>query len=321
MDASIEPYAGDRWEPIATLINEAYSERWGLPRLSIAGLDWEPVTAEGLAEEVLHGRLPREGLFVAREGERILSLAWGRVVGEDLDRVLEVVYLATRRERRKQGLATACLSAVLDWGRNAGAVRARVAGFVDSRLRAVCGYLEAQGFACHDPENMGINMAADALEYEPLPVVLPPGYRLTTFRPGMDEQPWADLRNEIFGEPLWTAEQFRERFGSAPYFDPRGWVFIENEGGKKVAQSGIVIARDEDGRVTGAAIEWVGALPEARGLGLGQAAVVACLNYARQFEPEPLVLTTQYYRKPAVALYEKLGFRTAREYRHYEREL
>lgn len=321
MDAIVEPYAGERWEPIATLINEAYSERWGLPRLAITGLDWEPVTAEGLAEEVRHGRLPRAGLWVVREGERLLSLAWGRVVGEDRERVLEVVYLATRRERRHQGLGTACLDAVLDWGRRQGAVRATVAGFVDSRLQAVCGYLEAQGFACHDPENMGINMALNDAEYEPLPVTLPPGYRLVTFRPGVDEESWADLRNEIFGEPLWSAQDFRERFGSKPYFDPQGWVFIENEAGKKVAMSGIVIARDESGRVTGACIEWVGALPEVRGLGLGQAAVVACLNYAHQFSPEPLVLTTQYYRKPAIALYEKLGFHTAREYRYYWRDL
>ncbi len=43
--------------------------------------------------------------------------------------------------------------------------------------------------------------------------------------PGLDEQPWADVRNEIFGEPLWTADDFRERFESAPWFDPQGWLY------------------------------------------------------------------------------------------------
>jgi mycothiol synthase len=320
MDATIAPYSGERWEPIATLINEAYSERWSLPRLVITGQEWEPVTAEGLEEEVHHGRLPREGLFVATEGERVLSLAWGRIAGEDQERVLELVYLATRRERRRQGLATACLQALADWGRSQGADRVRV-GEVDSRLRAVCGYLEAQGFACREPENLPITMEADASAYQPLPLELPPGYRLVTFRPGEDEAPWADLRNEIFGEPLWTPEQFIERFESKPYFDPQGWVFVENEAGKKVAFSGIVIARDESGRVTGAQIEWVGALPECRGLKLGQAVVVACLNYVAQFEPGLLILVTQYFRGPAIGLYEKLGFRMAKEWRVYEKEL
>ncbi|NLO72797.1 MAG: GNAT family N-acetyltransferase [candidate division WS1 bacterium] len=320
MEPRVETYGGARWEPVAHLLNEAYSERWSLPPLNIYGPDWEPVSAEKLEEEVREGRLAREGLFAATEGERLLSLAGGRMVGEGEERALEVMYVATRRERRRQHLAAACLEALETWGREQGAGRARI-GRVDSRLESACAFLEAQGYTCGDHDQMSITMAAEASEYQPLPVELPPGCRLVQFRPGVDEQDWAELRNTVFGEPEWTPEQFRERFENQPFFDPRGWVFVENEQGRKIAMSGIVVARDETERVTGACVEWVGALPEYRGKKLGQAVVVSCLNFAKQFEPEPLVLITQYFRTPAVGLYKKLGFRVARELRPYEKKL
>jgi len=317
MAPTVGQYAGENLVPVANVINEAYSERWSLPPLVIEGLDWEPVTAPGLEQEMKEGKLPAEGLYAATEGGRVLSVAWGRIV--EAEQTMELKYLATRRERRSQGLGTACLEALQDYARQQGCTRMRTARFVDSRLQKVCRYLEGRGFAVHEPEQMGITMQADIRAYQPRPIELPPGFCLTHLQPGKEEE-WVQLCKACF-EEKWTVERFRKRFGSRHNFDPAAWIFVEHEG-KKVAMSGIDIARDpEIGRITGGCLEWVCCLPEYRGQGLGEATLVGCLNYAKPLEPDPLILITQYFRKPALGLYQKLGFHIAREHRLYLRDL
>lgn len=63
----------------------------------------------------------------------------------------------------------------------------------------------------------------------------------------------------------------------------------------------------------------MGVLPEYRGLGLGECLMRACLNYVHQHHVKPCQLITQPFRKAAIGLYEKLGFRVVRENRIYEK--
>jgi ribosomal protein S18 acetylase RimI-like enzyme len=74
-------------------------------------------------------------------------------------------------------------------------------------------------------------------------------------------------------------------------------------------------------RPSGSLIEWVGVLPEERGRNLGEALMVACLNYLKGRAVQPNCLVTQYFRQAAVGLYAKLGYRVVRECRSYIKEL
>jgi ribosomal protein S18 acetylase RimI-like enzyme len=49
--------------------------------------------------------------------------------------------------------------------------------------------------------------------------------------------------------------------------------------------------------------------------------VIAGLNYFIERDIAPVTLITQPFRKPAVALYEKLGFTTAAAIPRYQKEL
>jgi ribosomal protein S18 acetylase RimI-like enzyme len=65
----------------------------------------------------------------------------------------------------------------------------------------------------------------------------------------------------------------------------------------------------------------VGVLEEERGRKLGEALMVACLNYLKERAVEPNCIVTQYAREPAVELYKKLGYRFVREWRTYVKAL
>jgi GNAT superfamily N-acetyltransferase len=56
--------------------------------------------------------------------------------------------------------------------------------------------------------------------------------------------------------------------------------------------------------------------PEARGMGLGQRLVLACIRFARAAGYRKLVLWTQSELTAARAIYEKLGFRKAQSEPH-----
>ena len=156
--------------------------------------------------------------------------------------------------------------------------------------------------------------------WEPRVPELPEGYRIVRFQDG-DEQAWADVQKAVF-DGDGTEEWFRRRFRDRPNFDPGGWLFLERNGERVGITGAIVWFRDEAmTQPSGSLIEWVGVLPAERGKRLGEALMVAALNYLKGRDVYPNCLVTQYFRKPAVALYEKLGFRTVREWRTYVKPL
>jgi len=74
-------------------------------------------------------------------------------------------------------------------------------------------------------------------------------------------------------------------------------------------------------RPSGALVEWVGVVPEERGKNLGEALLVAALNYLKGRNVYPNCLVTQPFRKAAIGLYEKLGYQTVREMTFYAKQL
>ncbi len=138
-------------------------------------------------------------------------------------------------------------------------------------------------------------------------VQLPEGYKLKTFSPG-DEEKWVELMRNIFPESDWTVEKFKEAFASQPQFDPQGLFFIIK--GEEYVATALGWFDDVNNKEMGR-VHWVGVKEEHRGKGLGKAVVLAVLHYLRSQGSWKVILDTQEYRKPAIRLYETLGFKRA----------
>jgi len=248
--------------------------------------------------------------------DRLVCLADVRVSGEQA----LVGWFATHPDHRRKGHASACLQRALAHVRERGAAAIRTHGFTDSRNTAACAFLEHRGFTVRDPEHQNIVMQIDMDHYEPRPVELPEGYRVTSLR--MDRlQDWVTVKDAVF-ESKTTPEWFMANFGSRPDFDPAGWhvLYCEDE---PIGIAGADFHRDpaHPETISGCQIEWVGVLDTHRGKRLGESLMRTCLNYTKQHGVNPCQLITQIFRQAAVLLYEKLGFRHVREDRTYERPL
>ncbi len=228
-------------------------------------------------------------------------------------------WVLTHPQFAGRGLARRCLEQCLVCVGGRGVTEMRTIGIIDSRWTGACAFLERLGFEAHDPEHSNILMQIDIKAYEPREPILPAGYRIVTYHRG-DEEHWARLKTVIFGDET-RPEYFLDTFAARHDFDPQGWLFVER-GEEKVGFTGAMICRNrQTGAVTGGQIHWVGATPEERGKGLGEALMIAGLNYFKAFDADPCILQTQPFRVPAVKLYEKLGFKYVRAERTYVKKL
>ena len=312
--AAVVDYEASQRGALAEFLNEAYADIRALPGLGIEGPDCPEFTEGGLAQWEQNGA----HIALAMEGDAIVSAAgWGRF-GEEA--VCDILFIGTAPAHRRRGHARELLRRCEAWARERSLEQLRTQSFVDSRRTAACGLLAACGFEVRDPEHMNITMQVDMDAWEPRVPELPEGYRIVRFQDG-DEQAWADVQKAVF-DGDGTEEWFRRRFRDRPNFDPGGWLFLERNGERVGITGAIVWFRDEAmTQPSGSLIEWVGVLPAERGKRLGEALMVAALNYLKGRDVYPNCLVTQYFRKPAVALYEKLGFRTVREWRTYVKPL
>ena len=149
------------------------------------------------------------------------------------------------------------------------------------------------------------------------PVSLPEGYSLRPFQLCQDEETLTALQNEAFGQN-WgfspnTVEQIAARV-RMNRCDPNGIVFIVK--GDVVAGYNWTLRAGRTGWVS-----MTGVSSANRGQGLGQAVVLAGMQYLRSQDVDAIELEVDYENTPARELYLKLGFETVSQTLWYEKRL
>ncbi len=141
-------------------------------------------------------------------------------------------------------------------------------------------------------------------------VEVPDGVLLRSFRPGADDQAWLRVNARAFADHpeqgSMTADDLAQRM-SEPWFDAAGFIVAERAGElvgfhwTKVHSGG---EHDPIGEVY-----VVGVDPAAQGLGLGKVLTLAGLWHLRDRGLDQVMLYVESDNAPAIAVYERLGFR------------
>jgi mycothiol synthase len=141
-------------------------------------------------------------------------------------------------------------------------------------------------------------------------VEVPEGVELRAFRPGEDDPAWLRVNARAFADHpeqgSMTAEDLTMRM-TEPWFDAAGFIVAEREGElvgfhwTKVHSGG---EHDPIGEVY-----VVGVDPSVQGLGLGKVLTLAGLRHLRDRGLDQVMLYVESDNAPAIAVYERLGFR------------
>lgn len=315
-DATVQSYTPDTAPQVAELIVTSLAEYRSLEPISHMFTPPERLDVARTLEALSGDGLCVDRSRVAMAGGRIVAAVIAFGSGDEVS----WWRIATDPAYRRSGLASACLSAAEEAACATGATSATNENPLDSRWEPIGKLLLSAGYELVDPSRRNITMGLEMSNWSERPVLVADGYELATFSEEYLVS-WTECRNLAFeadSGPEWLREQFMARSD----FDPEGWHMILRDG-RVVAISAGVAGEDQasPGVVIGGQIEWVGALPECRGLKLGEAVVVACLNYLQRRGVARTVLATQPFRVPAVKLYEKLGFTTFAAWHKYTKTL
>jgi mycothiol synthase len=147
--------------------------------------------------------------------------------------------------------------------------------------------------------------------YAELPSMeVPDGVTLRSFRPGEDDEAWLRVNARAFADHpeqgQLSADDLVRRM-KEPWFDADGFIVAERDGAMvgfhwtKVHEGG---DHDPIGEVY-----VVGVDPDAQGLGLGKVLTLAGLWHLRDRGLDQVMLYVESDNAPAVAVYERLGFR------------
>lgn len=300
---------------IAALLGRACSEARALPRVIPQPQelpDFTPERVEARRREGWFG----DGLATVYAGAELVSLVDVRVEGQQAS----LGWFATQPDHRRKGHAAGCLQHALQYAREQGATQVQTHSFIDSRLTAACAFLEHHGFTVRDPDHQNMVMQIDIDQYSPRPFELPEDYAIRSLRMEHLDH-WLKVKDGVFDSTT-TPEWFMDTFGSRFDFDPTGWLLLYYRD-EPVGIAGADFHRDpaRPDVISGCQIEYVGVLDEHRGRRLGEALMLACLDYTKRHDVQPCQLITQRFRTAAVTLYEKLGFRWQRDNRTYEKPL
>jgi mycothiol synthase len=135
-----------------------------------------------------------------------------------------------------------------------------------------------------------------------------------TFRPGEDDEAWVALNATAFAEHpeqgRLTVDDLHHRMAQ-PWFDPAG-LFLAERGGDLVGFHWTKVHPAGDGEPAVGEVYAVGVHPSAQGLGLGKALTLTGLHHLASRGLGEVLLYVDAANRPAVRVYERLGFvRTA----------
>lgn len=157
----------------------------------------------------------------------------------------------------------------------------------------------------------------------------PPGIRVRSFEPGVDDTAWLAVNNAAFGadpdQGGWTADILAGRIAE-PWFDPAGFLIADdhNRNGELAGFCWTKVHAPEPPHepLPLGEIYVVGVDPGHQGLGLGRALTLAGLAHLHEQRGIDVgMLFVDAANTPAVALYRALGFVTSRIDRAYGRAL
>ncbi len=153
----------------------------------------------------------------------------------------------------------------------------------------------------------------------------PDGVSVRAFVPGRDDAAWLAVNNRAFAadpdQSGWDEAMLRERMAE-PWFDPAGFLLaFDDRGLAGFCWTKIHPAAPPNEPAPLGEIYVIGVDPDRQGTGLGRALVVAGLASIAKRGIRVGMLFVDAANAPAVALYEALGFTTARVDRAYGRPI
>ncbi|HST50043.1 mycothiol synthase [Jatrophihabitans sp.] len=138
---------------------------------------------------------------------------------------------------------------------------------------------------------------------------LPDGVSIRPFRPGFDEQAWLAVNARAFAahpeQGRWTLADLEDRL-AAPWFDSAGFLLAVRADGQLLGYHWTKVHTETPEPM--GEVYVLGVDPDAQGLSLGRALLVAGLRYLRERDLGTVLLYVEADNTPARALYEGLGF-------------
>jgi mycothiol synthase len=153
----------------------------------------------------------------------------------------------------------------------------------------------------------------------------PAGYRLRTFRPGVDDDAWLRVNARAFAthpeQGRMTLDDLRAR-QAEEWFDPEGFFLLVPEGAAEADPVAFQWTKVEPGRPDGARdgeIYVLGVDPDHQGKGLGRLMTDVGLAHLARTGAARAVLYVEGDNAPALATYERSGFTRAAVHVQYAR--